>query len=95
MPYELELPKSLRRWKVKILDKETLYEEPHITIIFKTTIWRYGLRTQGFLDNSPDPADVPKKVLAAITSQHDELCKEWDARFPRNPVREPEEGEAQ
>ncbi|MGB8889261.1 MAG: hypothetical protein WCC87_21220 [Candidatus Korobacteraceae bacterium] len=42
MPYELELPARIKQqhWKVKIFDKETLYEEPHVTILFKLKKWR-------------------------------------------------------
>jgi hypothetical protein len=38
MPYELRLPNALKRWKVKIFDNELLFEEPHVTIVFKTEL---------------------------------------------------------
>lgn len=88
MPYELELPQKVRQqhWKVKIFDKETLYEDPHVTILFKTTRWRWGLRTRDFLDEKPRPGDVPHQVLKAIEDNYERLCREWDGRFPTNPV---------
>lgn len=91
MPYKLEVPKPYQHWKVKIFDKESLYEEPHVTILFKGTKWRYGLRGREFLDDRPNPSDVPDEVLNAIDANHDELCKEWDSSFPKNPVRGCEE----
>jgi hypothetical protein len=97
MPYELELPRRIKQghWKVKIFDKETLYEEPHVTILFKAKKWRWGLRGRDFIDESPDPSDVPQQVLDAIKAGYDELCGQWDLRFPKNPVQEPEGDEDQ
>jgi hypothetical protein len=88
MPYELKLPPKVsgQHWKVKIFDKELLYEEPHVTILFKTTKWRWGLRSRDFLDAQPHPGEVPQQVLTAIREKHDELCRQWDERFPTNPV---------
>ena len=87
MPYDLRLPGTLKRlWKVKIQDKETLYEEPHVTIWRKDTKWRYGLRRRIFLDPKPDPGEVPGAILRLVTVNYDELCRQWNIRFPRNPV---------
>ena len=87
MPYDLPLPKKLRKlWKVKIQDKELLYEEPHVTIWRKDTKWRYSLRRRVFLDPQPDPNKVAEEVLRVIEKNHDELVRQWDARFPTNPV---------
>jgi hypothetical protein len=92
MPYELPLPAALTPWKVKILDNELLFEEPHVTIRFKTTHWRVSLRSGMFLDENPNPSDVSPAVVAAVQSKLEILRKEWDERFPTNPVA-PLEGE--
>ena len=87
MPYDLWLPKRLKKlWKVKIQDKELLYEEPHVTIWRKDTKWRYGLRSRVFLDPQPNPGDVPNEIRDLIDGNYDELCRQWDIRFPTNPV---------
>jgi hypothetical protein len=87
MPYDLRLPKQFRKlWKVKIQDKELLYEEPHVTIWRKGIKWRYGLRNRDFLDPQPDPGDVPEDIQACIARNHEELCRQWNIRFPTNPV---------
>ena len=88
MPYNLPLPRKLGQlWKVKILDNEPLYEEPHVTIRRKDErMWRYGLRRHGLLDSCPDPDEVPGEVLDEIEANIDEICQQWDARFPTNPV---------
>ena len=92
MPYDLPLPKSLRRlWKAKIQDKEALYEEPHLTIWRRGTKWRYSLRRRVFLDPQPDPGEVPAELLSVIDKSFDELCRQWNVRFPSNPVAEDEE----
>lgn len=91
MPFELPLPDSCKPWKVKIFDNELLCEEPHVTIVFKTTRWRYSLRSRKMLDKQPDPKDVGNEILAEIRAKHDVLCREWDARFPTNPVTGDEE----
>jgi hypothetical protein len=86
MPYELPLPNALKRWKVKILDNELLCEEPHVTIVFKTELWRFGLRSRTFLDEDPKPDRVPKQLMQEVMANFDTLCDEWDARFPTNPI---------
>lgn len=60
MPYELDIPRSLREqgWRVKIRDRERL-ESPHATVIRGTRVWRYGLRTGDFLDPEPPPRELP------------------------------------
>ena len=94
MPFDLPVPQPFNQhWKVKIRDKEALYEEPHVTVFFNGKQWRYGLRSRGFLDRSPNPSDVPGEVLNAINAAYDELCSGWDLRFPQNPVRGHEEEE--
>ena len=87
MPYDLLLPKTLRKlWKVKIQDKESLFEEPHVTIWRKETKWRFSLRRRVFLDPQPEPSEVAEEILRVIEANYDELVRQWDARFPMNPV---------
>ena len=87
MPYDLPLPKDLKKlWKVKIQDKELLYEEPHVTIWRKDMKWRYSLRRRVLLDPQPDLGRVPREILGVIEENHEELCRQWDLRFPKNPV---------
>ena len=91
MPYNLPLPGSWKPWKVKIFDNELLCEEPHVTIVFKTTRWRFSVRSKTFLDKEPDPNNLREGIVAEIEAQFEMLCREWDARFPTNPVSEGEE----
>lgn len=93
MPYELLLPNALKPWKVKIFDNELLFEEPHVTIIFKSTCWRFSLRSRSFLDKNPEPSEVPSRVVAHIEAKLETLCNEWNARFPTNPIVQLEEEE--
>ncbi|HEX4056410.1 MAG TPA: hypothetical protein VHX86_19285 [Tepidisphaeraceae bacterium] len=89
MPFDLPLPKKLRSlWKVKVQDKEALYEEPHVTIWRKASKWRYSLRSRAFLDKKPDPGEIPKEVMDLIHENFDELIRQWDERFPTNRVAE-------
>lgn len=67
MPYNLRLPKRLSKlWKVKVQDKELLYEEPHVTVWRKDMKWRYGLRRRAFLDPQPE-----------TTEGHEPLTVHW------------------
>jgi len=90
--YELPLPQNLviERWKVKIWNKE-IREPPHLTIICKTQIWRWGLREREFMDTKPDPSLVPQQVMDEIHRQYVLLCNEWDRMYPNNPNVGPEE----
>ncbi|SRR6266571_1093730 len=56
MPFALKLPEpwASRGWKAKIRDRERL-EPPHVTILHKTSAWRFELRSEKFLDREPDP----------------------------------------
>ena len=47
-----------------------------------------GLRDRRFMDKVPDPDDVPKAVLDAITQAFDEACEAWNNMYPDNPVEE-------
>jgi hypothetical protein len=94
MAYTLQLTDALRkaRWKVKIRDKETC-EPPHVTIIRGTKAWRIDLRSQQFLDDVPDPLEVPGALIELITEEAiwQQLCDAWDRMYPNNPVSEAEE----
>ena len=91
MPFDLPLPAPFQRqgWKVKIRDRERL-EPPHVTILHRTRAWRLGLRDGEFLDRQPDPGLVPAEVIRAVLDSLDVLCREWDRRYPGNPVRSSE-----
>lgn len=87
MPYSLPLPESLKDagWKVKISDKERL-EPPHVTISFKITRWRWGLRKENFLESEPPPKEIHDAVLKILKAHWVQLCGEWDTMYPDNPV---------
>lgn len=89
MPVEFTLPSALKqaRWKVKIQDKERL-EPPHVSILRKMVKWRINLRTGQFLDNEPNPKDVPDELLNIIFEDEywRDICAEWDAMYPDNPI---------
>jgi 2'-5' RNA ligase len=81
------LPPHLQQqgWKVKIRDRERV-EPPHVTVIRRRDSWRYGLREKEFLDNRPDPRNVPDELLVEIEQQIDTLRQQWDEMYPENPV---------
>lgn len=87
MAFSLTLPISLRKaqWKVKIRDRERL-EPPHLTIIRGRNVWRISLRDREFMDNTPDPSDVPEDLIDFIDRNWQLLCSEWDKIYPNNPV---------
>jgi hypothetical protein len=92
MAYTLPLSEALKkaRWKVKIRDKE-IREPPHVTIIRGTEAWRIDLRTGAFMDDEPDPADVPASLLKIVRAETNwqQLCEQWNAMYPGNPVPNP------
>jgi len=96
MPFDLLLPAALKkaRWKVKIREKETR-EPPHVTILRKTKAWRINLRTRQFMDDQPDPDQVPAALLQHIHAADNwtRLCDEWDRKYSDNPVQQPADGE--
>jgi hypothetical protein len=96
MACTLPLTDALRkaRWKVKIRDKETR-EPPHVTIIRRTDAWRIDLRSGDFMDDEPDPAEVPDELIGLIKDEDtwQQLCDEWDQMYPNNPVSEDENEE--
>jgi hypothetical protein len=89
VPFNLPLPASLRqaRWKVKIREKESR-EPPHVTILRGALAWRIDLRTGEFMDDQPDPPEVPDAILALIRADETWrlLCEEWNQMYPTNPV---------
>ena len=91
VPYNLLLPGTLRRarWKVKIRDKENR-EPPHVTILRGTLAWRINLRTGEFMDQIPDPDEVPHEIICHIKADETWilLCEQWDLMYPTNPVHE-------
>ncbi len=88
MPYNLSLPSPLPNdgWKVKILDNELGFGEPHLTIRRGTKHWRMSLSDGEFMDKNPAPRDVADEVIAAIEADWNLLVKEWNIRHPSNPV---------
>jgi len=96
MAFSLSLTAALKnaRWKVKIRDKETR-EPPHVTIIRGTDAWRIDLRTGEFMDDSPDPSEVPDELIELIksTANWQRLRSEWDRMYPGNPVSDAENEE--
>ena len=91
MAFNLRLSALLAkmRWKVKIRDKERV-EDPHLTIIHKTKVWRVCLRDGRFMDGG-NWKDMPDGLEQAVRAHWQQLCDAWDAMYPRNPVRGEEE----
>jgi len=88
MAFTLPLTKALRKArKVKIRDKE-IREPPHVTIIRGTQAWRVDLRSGSFMDDGPDPRDIPQELKELITNPDTwhQLCDEWNRMYPSNPV---------
>jgi hypothetical protein len=85
VPFPLTLPEpwASRGWKAKIRDRERV-EPPHVTILFKTSAWRFGLRTGTFLDKEPNPNEVPEEVMGAVGLNLALLREEWDRMYPEN-----------
>jgi hypothetical protein len=96
VPFDLPLPAALRkaRWKVKIREKESR-EPPHVTILRGTQAWRIDLRAGEFMDQQPDPSDVPEEIIAFVKEEENWslLCEEWDRKYPTNPVHGQEDTE--
>lgn len=97
MAFSLTLTAALKdaRWKVKIRDKETR-EPPHVTIIRGTRCWRLNLRNGEFMDDSPDPAEIPDELSDLIMEATNWkcLCDEWNRMYPDNPVASEENGDS-
>jgi hypothetical protein len=91
-PFQVPAPWGARGWGIKIRDRERI-EEPHVSVFFKTTVWRFGLRSTQFLDVEPDPGDVPRGLLRHLEDHLEEYVAAWDAMYPENPVASEEEAE--
>lgn len=91
MAFNLRLPALLAkmRWKVKIRDKERV-EDPHITIIRGTSVWRVSLRDGRFMDGG-SWKDMPNSLQQVIQEPWQQLCNAWDEMYPSNPIRGEEE----
>ena len=93
MPFTLPLPPRLsREWAVKIRDRERV-EPPHVTILRRTRAWRLDLRTGDFMDEVPDPREVPQAVVDTVRANWARLRAAWDTMYPENPVASPEDGD--
>ena len=87
MAFNLKLPSILAkmRWKVTIRDKERV-EDPHFTIIHRTTVWRIGLRDGRFMDGG-SWKDMPDELREIVRKRWAQLHAAWDEMYPHNPVR--------
>ena len=93
MARSLPLPSQLaRQWTVKIRDRERV-EPPHVTVLRGTRSWRLDLRTGEFMDEEPDPREVPRKLLQVVKEHWDDLRTAWDEMYPENPVSTEAEGD--
>lgn len=92
MPQDFQPPDPLRQrgWRIRIRDKERV-EPPHVTILFKTQAWRFGLREKQFLDREPDPRDVPTQLVDHLTELLPALVAAWDELYPDNMVHREDE----
>jgi hypothetical protein len=96
MPYELSLPRKLkaRGWKVKIREKERV-EPPHVTIMHDEDEWRLGLRDRQLLvPPGGGMKDIDPDVWRIIDENWEVLRREWDAKYPENPISSAEESDA-
>lgn len=84
--FALPAPYGRQGWKLKIRDRERV-EPPHVTVLFRTRAWRYGLRESGFLDREPAPGEVPERVVEFIVRHLPQLIAAWDELYPHNRVR--------
>jgi hypothetical protein len=86
MAFNLRLPRVLAkmRWKVKIRDKERV-EDPHLTIIRGTMVWRVCLRDGRFMDGG-SWRDMPNGLQEIVRANWGRLCVAWDGMYPQNPV---------
>jgi len=78
-------PWSQRGWKLKIRNRER-NEPPHVTLMFKTTYWRWGIRELSFRDSSPPPGDVPDEIVSWLRNHNEFWVGVWNVAYPENPV---------
>ncbi len=86
MAFNLKLPAVLakKRWKVKIRDRERV-EDPHLTIIRGTEVWRVCLRDGRFMDGG-SWKDMPDGLRDFVRQNWARLCAAWDQEYPYNPI---------
>jgi hypothetical protein len=94
MAYSLTLSRRwiTQRWNAKIRDRERL-EPPHVSLLRGTRTWRLGLRSGTFLDEEPDPAEVPFELVEEVRASWVELRTAWDEMYPENPVESEDDDE--
>jgi hypothetical protein len=92
MAEELDLPEpwASQGWKAKIRDREGP-EEPHVTVLHRTHAWRFSIRRWRCLDTEPAERLVPRDVRDFVESNLATLTEWWDRKYPKNPVRSPED----
>jgi hypothetical protein len=93
MAFNLRLPRLLAkmRWKVKIRDRERV-EDPHISIIRGTQVWRVCLRDGRFMDGG-SWKDLPDSLQEVVRDNWALLCAAWDEMYPHNAVQGNEDGD--
>lgn len=74
-----------RGWKLKIRDRERI-EPPHVSVLWKTEAWRFGLREKEFLDRQPDPRRVPDEIVGHLHQNIRVYVDAWNMTYPDNPV---------
>jgi hypothetical protein len=88
MPYELALPKRLKRqgWKVKIREKERL-EPPHVTVMHGVREWRISLRTgEPLVPPGGSWKEIDEELVGLLESEWQTLQDAWDEMYPTNPI---------
>jgi hypothetical protein len=45
-----------------------------------------GLRVCAFLDDRPDPSEVPRELVEHVWRKRQALRRSWNAMYPENPV---------
>jgi hypothetical protein len=92
MAFNLKLPKVLAkmRWKVKIRDKERV-EDPHLTVIHGTRVWRVSLRDGRFMD-AGSWKDMPDGLREHVRKHWQTLRAAWDEMYPHNPIQGDDRG---
>ncbi|CAN5916950.1 hypothetical protein BH11GEM1_BH11GEM1_06680 [soil metagenome] len=83
--FTLPQPWKDRGWKLKIRDRERV-EPPHVSLLWRTQCWRYGLRVPGFLDREPDASLVPAGVVEHLEIHIEQYVIAWNLLYPENPV---------
>jgi hypothetical protein len=74
-------------WAIKIRSRELPTEPPHVTVTFRSQAYRWRLRECEWMDNEPDPRDVPETVVDLLHKQVDLLREKWNwLHGQHNPV---------